>query len=231
MNYSAFITSENFPNLAMAFASSVSSVCLSSQEEEALISVIGEPGVGKSYVARKLSQGVLGQGMVTEVQAVAREAQPDLILWASHANEENQIIQYDEASLRFVDVQYRDLVMSSREKFPIPGRYSSGLTFIEHPDLETESKSDIVARLSFSTAQKQAIEAIHATVNSVRCDLDVCKKELSRVASKGCLLEMNFSGKLVDEAPLIEFFDKNPERTDVAGGYSEDYDWEPTGNS
>lgn len=230
LGHSAFITAVNFPDLAAAFAASVAPACLEECENQAVISIIGEPGVGKSYVARKLSEGVLGEAMVTEVQAVSRDAVPDLILWASHENDKNQIIQYDEASLRFVDEEYRDLVMSERGKAPIPAQHLSGLKFVEHPDVETEEQSDVVIHLSFSKAQKKAMDGMHATVTSIGGDLQAHKDALSDVAAQGCLLEMDFSGDFVDKKPLIEFFDAQPDVCRRSSGYAndgmaDDYDW------
>ncbi len=208
MKDSAFITSDNLPDLTAAFAQSVKSAGITSPEDELKVSIIGEPGVGKSYIATKLAEGILGSHMHTMEQSVERDNMHDLILWSVHTNEHQEIIQYDEASLRFVDQDYHDFVAAEQGKTPVPKRIFPGVTFVEHPNADTEEDSDIVVRVKFSEMQRQELHRIHKEIEHGGYDLESKKQELADIAAQGCMMEIETQGFRVDDTPLIEFFDR-----------------------
>ena len=207
MKRSAFITSDNLPDLAKAFSSAAQSAGLNDRENDLKVSIIGEPGVGKSYIATKLAEGLLGAHMLTHQQSVPRDNMHDLILWSVHSNKDMEVIQYDEASLRFVDDDYHNFVMQQRKNHPIPERIFPGMTFIEHPDQKTEDDSDIVVRIRFSEMQQQELSRIRAEMEGGAIDIAAKKQELADIAAQGCVLEIETQGFRVDETPLIKFFD------------------------
>ena len=208
MKNKAFINAKKLPRLRDAFSKAAQSFSGQSKDDALNVSVIGEPGVGKSFITAKLSQGVLGQKMHSISQAIPREGMADLILWSDHTNGKKQIIQYDEASLRFVDQDYHDLVQEERLKSPLPTRKLPGLTFVEHPDQETEDASDLIVRMTFSEKQQEAISNIQQKIKSSSSHIMIHKKALTKIASLGCEIEIETKGDRIDDAPLVDFFDK-----------------------
>jgi len=213
MKRSTFITAENLPNLAQAFGDAVDSAGLHKHDDELKVAVIGEPGVGKSYISTKLAEGVLGSDMHSQSQSVPRDDMHDLILWSYHTDGEQEILQYDEASKRFVDDEYHNFVMEQRKEHPIPERTSPGVTFIEHPDQDTEDDADIVVRIRFSELQKSEIARIRTEMEHGTADLTAKKQELANVAAQGCEIEIETQSFRFDDSALIEFFDN--EETDA----------------
>ncbi len=208
MKAQKFINAENLPELARAFAQSVSPALAEDEIPAVKVSLIGEPGVGKSYIAAKLSEAVLGDNVTAQVQTVPRENMHDLILWSARETDTLQIIQYDEASTRYVDDAYHDFVEQQRAQNPVPERNKPGIVFAEHPDLRTENTSDIVVRVAFSPEQQAAITHLRDSMDGADAEtLTIIKNELAGVASQGCLLEMEIQSARIDEAPLIDFFD------------------------
>lgn len=132
----------------------------------------------------------------------------DLILWSDHTNGKEQIIQYDEASLRFVDQNYHNLVQEERLKSPLPKRSLPGINFIEHPDQETEDASDLVVRMNFSDKQQTAINNIQTKIQSSDDHIIIHKKALAKIASLGCEIEIETKSDRVNEAPLVDFFEE-----------------------
>lgn len=203
-----FINAENLPELARAFAESVGPAFSESENPEVKVSLIGEPGVGKSYISAKLSEAVLGDNVTAQVQTVPRENMHDLILWSARETDALQIIQYDEASTRYVDDAYHDFVERQRAQTPVPAREKPGIVFAEHPDLRTERTSDIVVRVAFSPEQQAAITQLREAMDGADAEtLTLIKNELAGVAAQGCLLEMEIRSARIDPNPLIDFFD------------------------
>lgn len=207
MKYSGFVTGETLPDLCDAFASAVNSAPAVNNTDELTVSVIGEPGVGKSYIATKLSEGLLGEDMHTIKQQVSRDDMHDLILWSVHTNGAQENIQYDQASLRFVDQDYHDFVMAEHEKTPIPPRMFPGVTFVEHPTAETENKSDMVVRLSFSDIQKDLAAQVMKKMEQPNADLTVLKQDLADIAAVGCHIEIETRNPFFDTTKLATFFE------------------------
>ncbi len=208
MKEKAFINAKNLPRLRDAFSKAVGSVADKDNDYALDVSVIGEPGVGKSFITTKLSQGVLGIHMHSISQAVPREEMADLILWSDHTNGKEQIIQYDEASLRFVDEDYHSLVQKERVKSPLPTRHLPGVNFIEHPDQETENASDLIVRMKFSDKQQEAINAINHKIQNSSDHIMIHKKALRNIASLGCEIEIETTSDRIDDTPLVEFFEE-----------------------
>lgn len=208
MKEKVFITVKNLPKLRNAFAASVTPYLQENNDADLNISVIGEPGVGKSFITTKLSKGVLGQNTTTSAHAVERENMHDLILWSTHTNGTQQIIQYDEASRRFVDEEYHNFVQQEQQKNPTPERKLPGLTFIEHPNLDTEQNSDITVRICFSERQQAAIENVRQKMENSTHHITIHKKALSKIAAMGCQLEIETNSDKIDQEPLEKFFNE-----------------------
>lgn len=218
MKRSAFVTADNLPDLAGAFGKAVDSAGLHKHDDALNVAVIGEPGVGKSYISTKLAEGVLGSDMHSLSQSVPRDDMHDLILWSYHTDGAQEILQYDEASKRFVDDEYHNFVMEQRKEHPIPERTSPGVTFIEHPDQETEDDADIIVRIRFSEYQKSEIARIRTQMEQGAANLTAKKQELANVAAQGCEIEIETQSFRFDDSALVEFFDKqdNPVWRDLA---------------
>ncbi|MCL4677766.1 MAG: hypothetical protein KJ017_04130 [Alphaproteobacteria bacterium] len=218
-----FINAENLPELASAFARSVGPAFSESENPEVKVSLIGEPGVGKSYISAKLSEAVLGDNVTAKVQIVPRENMHDLILWSARETDTLQIIQYDEASTRYVDDSYHDFVERQRAQNPVPVREKPGIVFAEHPDLKTEKTSDIIVRVAFSPEQQAAIARLRESMDGADAEtLTIIKNELAGVAGQGCLLEMEIQSARIDEGPLVDFFDP-PDFSELAEPESPDF--------
>lgn len=207
MKRQKFITAENLPIMTRAFADSVDPALRSGGDVTVLL--IGEPGVGKSYISGKMSDAVTGPHVTALTMTVPRDNMHDLILWSVRESESLQIRQVDEASTRFVGQEYRDFVIAQRELHPVPPRVKPGITFVEHPDPEMEEASDIVVRLSFSEHQRAAILMLRDNMFGAAPEIIASiKDDIARVMAQGCLLEMEFQGNRVDRVPLIDFFDE-----------------------
>lgn len=205
MKSQKFITAENLPDLAAAFARSVEPTL--APGGDLTVSVIGEPGVGKSYISGKLSDAVTGPHVTAQTMTIARDNMHDLILWSVRETDALQIRTVDEGSVRFVGPEYRDFVVQQRELHPVPPRVKPGITFVEHPDEEMEEASDIVMRVSFSAQQREAILMLRSLMDPNNPeDLIALKDDIAQVTAQGCLLEMEVHGNRIDRAPLIEFF-------------------------
>lgn len=203
-----FINAQNLPELARAFAQSVSPALVEDEIPAVKVSLIGEPGVGKSYISAKLSDAVLGNNVTVQTQIVPRENMHDLILWSARETDTLQIIQYDEASTRYVDDAYHDFVEQQRAQNPVPKQTKPGIVFAEHPDLKTEQTSDIIVRVAFSPEQQAAIARLRDSMDGADAEtLTIIKNELAGVAGQGCLLEMEIQSARIDEGPLVDFFD------------------------
>lgn len=112
MKFQTFISANSLPELAGAFAGSVAPIFQDENDNaEVTVSLIGEPGVGKSFIAASLSKAVIGENVTARVMSVPREGMHDLILWSESNNGQLQNIQYDEASKRFVDDTYHSFVL------------------------------------------------------------------------------------------------------------------------
>ncbi len=205
MKSQKFITAENLPDLADAFARSVAPVLEAGGD--LTVSVIGEPGVGKSYISGKLSDAVTGPHITAQTMTIPRENMHDLILWSVRESDRLQIRTVDEGSVRFVPPEYRDFVLQQRELHPVPPRVKPGITFVEHPDEEMEEASDVVLRVSFSPQQREAILMLRSLMDPNNPqDLVALKSDIAKVTAQGCLLEMEVHGHRVERAPLVEFF-------------------------
>ncbi len=209
MKGKAFININNLPAMRDSFCAAVSPCLENEDNPDISVAVIGEPGVGKSYITAKLSQGVLGQNIKTKEQVCPRDNMHDLILWSNHKNDTHQIIQYDDASLRFVDEDYHNFVMQERENHPLPDRDLPGISFIEHPDEKTENEADIVVRISFSDKQSAAIQNVKEKIENDDRHISVHKKALSKIASLGCEIEIETSSDRINTEPLEDFFEQN----------------------
>ena len=207
MKSQKFITAENLPDLADAFARSVTPALETGAAADVKISLIGEPGVGKSYISAKLSEGVLGPDALAQVQAIPRDNMHDLILWSLREGGGRQVLQYDEASSRFVDPDYHDFVRRQLGFYPLPAREKPGITFAEHPEADTEESSDMVIRVALSEQQvRDMLKLREMLLADDRDRVIAVKRDIAAVAAQGCLLEMSFQGTRLRPAPLIDFF-------------------------
>lgn len=205
-----FIDASNLPTLAKAFAKVVESAFSANPNGEMTVCLIGEPGVGKSYISSKLSEAVLGDNTTAQVKSVPRENMHDLILWSVRESDTHQIIQYDEASPRFVDGDYNYFVTKQHALNPIPERSRPGITFAEHPDHATEEKSAMIVRVSFSPAQKMAVQQLRETMENSPAELhEKFRNDIAYVTLQGCLLEMEFQSTSFNYTPLMEFFESS----------------------
>lgn len=207
MKRQKFITAENLPIMTRAFAESVDPALRSGGD--VTVSLIGEPGVGKSYISAKLSDAVTGPHVTALTMTVPRDNMHDLILWSVRESENVQIRQMDNASRRFVDADYHDFVFAQRLLHPVPVRTKPGINFIEHPDETMEMASDLVVRLSFSPQQREAILMLRDNMFGAAPEVVASiKDDIASVMAQGCQLEMEFQGNRIDRVPLIDFFDE-----------------------
>lgn len=218
----AFINADNLMDFTTAFAKSIQSVDPQEDKDDIQVAVIGEPGVGKSYIATKLAHRILAENVITHTQTIQRDDMHDLVLWSVHSDGVQEIVQYDEASLRFVDEDYHNFVVAHQQQTPMPERTLPGLTFIEHPDQDTEYESDIVVRISFSDMQRQDLQNIRKEIQYCAANIEEKRAQLAAVAAQGCVIEVETQDIRMDYTALKQFFDDADELSST--GYEDDED-------
>lgn len=82
--------------------------------------------------------------------------------------------------------------------------------FIEHPEAETENRSDIVLTVMHSPQQISSIAAIRDQLSqaSDQSKIQSLKAELAEIAAQGCVVVLETHGDRIKPEPLKDFFEE-----------------------